>query len=112
MSLRGRLLLAQAPLGLALVFLGLVAVYSVSQLGEHSATILAENYNSVKAAEQMKESIERIDSGAIFFATGRREKAMSQIDEHRKRFAAELAVEGNNLTEPHEPEKFKALGDL
>jgi signal transduction histidine kinase len=111
MSLRGRLLLAQAPLGLALVFLGLVAIYSVSQLGEQSAMILAENYNSVKAAEQMKESIERIDSGAIFFATGRREKALTQIDEHRKRFAAALAVEGDNLTEPHEPEKFKTLCD-
>jgi signal transduction histidine kinase len=112
MSLRGRLLLAQAPLGLALVFLGLVAVYSVSQLGERSATILSENYRSVLAAQRMKESIERVDSGAIFFATGRKEKALAQIDEHRRRFAAELAVEGNNLTEPHEPEKFKTLCEL
>jgi signal transduction histidine kinase len=103
--------LAQAPLGLALVFLGLVAIYSVSQLGERSATILSENYRSVLAAQRMKESIERVDSGAIFFATGRKDKATAQIDEHRKRFATELAVEGDNITEPHEPEKFKTLSD-
>ena len=62
MSLRAKLLLAQLPLALALVLVGVVAMWSVSMLSDLSQLILKDNYRSVLAAERMKESIERLDT--------------------------------------------------
>lgn len=78
LNLRGKLLLAQIPLGLALALVGVVAVSSVRALGISSDQILKENYRSVLAAQRMKESLERIDSAAIFFASGRKELCLNR----------------------------------
>ncbi|HEV2971984.1 MAG TPA: ATP-binding protein [Pirellulales bacterium] len=99
MSLRAKLLLAQLPLALALVLLGVVAVWRVSALSHQSELILKDNYRSVLAAQRMKESIERLDSAAIFIVAGERNRAEPQIAEHRNKFAAELQVQENNITE-------------
>src|ERR1700694_5002607 len=109
MSLRAKLLLAQAPLGIALVVLGIVGVWSVSSLGVQSQRILQDNYRSVLAAQRMKESIERLDSGAMFGAIGERDRAIAQIEEYRPQFEAELAVQEGNITEPGEQEATAAL---
>ena len=50
MNLRGKLLLAQIPVGVALALMGLVAISAVSLLGTSSQEILSENYRSVLAA--------------------------------------------------------------
>jgi two-component system, NtrC family, sensor histidine kinase KinB len=99
MSLRAKLLLAQLPLALALVLLGVVAVWRVSALSHQSELILKDNYRSVLAAQRMKESIERLDSAAIFIVAGERNRAEPQIAEHLKKLAAELQVQENNVTE-------------
>ena len=61
MTFRTRLLLAEAPLALALALVGLVAVLTVGQLGRAGEEVLANNYRSVLAAQRMKEALERID---------------------------------------------------
>ncbi|HEV3416079.1 MAG TPA: hypothetical protein VG056_04680, partial [Pirellulales bacterium] len=99
MSLRAKLLFAQLPLAMALVLLGVVAVWGVSALSHQSELILKDNYRSVLAAQRMKESIERLDSAAIFIVAGERNRAEPQIAEHLKKFAAELQVQENNVTE-------------
>jgi signal transduction histidine kinase len=109
MTLRAKLLLAQAPLGLALVALGVVAVWSVSSLGERTRTIFQENYRSVLAAQLMKESIERLDSAALFIPLGRGDLAEPQIRENRRRFEAKLRVQEGNITEPGEYEATTQL---
>ncbi|HEX3655570.1 MAG TPA: ATP-binding protein [Pirellulales bacterium] len=112
MNLRGKLLLAQIPVGLALVLVGLVAVASVSMLGASSQNILSENYRSVLAAQRMKESLERVDSAALFFASDRRQLALEQATLHRKRFEAELEVEEGNITEPGERDAARRVRTL
>ena len=109
MTLRGKLLLAQAPLGIALAVLGVVAVATISSLGARARLILKDNYRSVLAAQRMKESIERIDSAAVFLLLGRKELADRQAEENRARFEFELEVQEGNITEPGEPEKTKRL---
>ncbi len=104
MTIRARLLLAAAPLALALVLLGVFAVRSISFLGHTSEAILAENYRSVLAAQRMKEALERLDSAVLYVALGHRDEGMAQIAPHRKLFEDELGVEEGNLTEPGEPE--------
>lgn len=99
MTLRGKLLLAQVPLLVALIFLSALALSSVSSIGGSAQGILRENYRSVLAAQRMKEAVERMDSGALFLVAGQRDKGLLQIAAHRGRFEAELRIEEANITE-------------
>jgi two-component system, NtrC family, sensor histidine kinase KinB len=110
--LRGKLLLAQLPLGLALVALGILSVAAVSQISRHLQLILQDNYRSVLAAQRMKEAIERLDSAALFIPLGKRDLARQQIKENRQRFEAELKIQENNITEPGEQEATDLLRAL
>ncbi len=109
MRLRSKLFLAQLPLGIALAVVALIAVFEITKLGESSERILAENYRSVLAAQRMKDSIERMDSAALFLVVGQRDRALTQAAEHRRRFEAELRVEERNITEPREADVARKL---
>ncbi len=109
MTLRGKMLLAQAPLLLALLFLSGLALITVSFVGGSAQNIMRENYRSVLAAQRMKEAIERMDSGALFILAGQREKGLLQAANNRRHFSAELHVEEENLTEPGEAEAARKL---
>src|SRR5262249_35823058 len=109
MNLRTKLLLAQAPLGIFLALVCVLSVVMISSLGSHSQTILKDNYRSVLAAQRMKESIERMDSAALFLIAGQREKGVQQAAEYRPLFEAELKVQEGNITEPGEREVTERL---
>ena len=102
MTLGRKLALAQAPLALALVVVGVVSTVVTTRLGERSRLILADNYRSVLAAQRMKESLERIDSLAVFKILGRLPEATSDIATHRSSFESEIRVQEGNITENRE----------
>ncbi|MES1205428.1 MAG: ATP-binding protein [Pseudomonadota bacterium] len=102
MTLRARLLLAQVPLALALVIVGVVSAVVTTQLGERARLILADNYRSVLAAQRMKESLERIDSFSVLVTLGRTARAETDMARHQTIFATELAVQEGNITEAGE----------
>ena len=104
MNLYRKLLLAQSPIALALVSLGIFSVVAISYLGSHSQTILKDNYRSVLAAQRMKEAIERMDSAALFLVAGQHEKGVQQAAKYRPIFEAELKVQEGNITEAGEKE--------
>ena len=104
MNLFKKLLLAQSPIALALVSLGIFSVLAISYLGSHSQTILKDNYRSVLAAQRMKEFIERMDSAALFLVAGQNEKGVQQAAKYRPIFEAELKVQEGNITESGEKE--------
>jgi signal transduction histidine kinase len=104
MNLYRKLLLAQAPLALALATMGIFSVLVVSYLGTHSQTILKDNYRSVLAAQRMKEAAERMDSAALFMVAGERQKGIEQAEKNRPIFEAELKVQEGNITEAGEKE--------
>lgn len=109
MTFRTKMLLAQAPMGLGLAFVGLAAVMAISSLGVHSQIILKDNYRSVLAAQRMKEAIERLDDTAQPLLLGDKKKMEQQTTLHKQRFESELRVVESNLTEPGEPEITRRL---
>jgi NtrC-family two-component system sensor histidine kinase KinB len=124
MTLRSKLLLAQAPLVLALVLMGVIASAVISSLSRESESILEHNYRSVLAAQRMKESLERMNNVALFVIAGQgagqepgqgaREPArgIEQAERHREQFEAELQVQEENITEPGEREATQRLRAL
>jgi signal transduction histidine kinase len=108
-TLRGKLLLAQLPLVVALLAVGIAGGLFLAQLGRSARSILEDNYRSVLAAQRMKESAERLDSAALFRVWGRPERAEEVAREHRRRFEAELRVQEGNVTEPGERDATQQL---
>jgi NtrC-family two-component system sensor histidine kinase KinB len=75
-----------------------------------SERIIAENYDSVVAAQEMKESLERQDSAGLFALLGRSDRAIPQVREHRDRFDAAYRRAAANITESGEAEIVQAIG--
>jgi len=105
--LRSKLLLAQAPLALVLVLLGVLSMRAISFLGHNAELILRDNYRSVLAAERMKEAAQQIDHAALLLATGR--VRPGQDSGPRGRFEAALREQEGNVTEPGEHESTAVL---
>ena len=74
------------------------------RLGTESRLILADNYRSVLAAQRMKESLERVDSNALYILAGHSKNAWEGIARNRAIFENELRVQEGNITEPGERE--------
>ena len=102
MTFRTRILLAQAPLGIALALVAVLAVRTVGVLGISAEAILTENYRSVLAAQRMQSAIEALDREALFRLSGRGQLDAAAVDRQTEKFGTELAVEENNITEEGE----------
>ncbi|HUL60531.1 MAG TPA: ATP-binding protein [Anaeromyxobacteraceae bacterium] len=107
MTLRGKLLAAQAPLALVLVVFGVASTRAITALGGSPELILKDNYRSVLAAERMMEALERLQAQALARATGRKEDPAA--GDQASRFEAELAAQEGNITEPGEEEATRRL---
>ena len=108
-SLRTRLLAGYLVFIGALAVLGGLSVWRLEEVGAVAHRILSENYESVVAAQNMKESLERQDSAALFALLGRRELAVRQLKDHRQRFDAAFERAAHNLTEPGEEQIITAI---
>ena len=109
MKLRTKLVLGYSGFILALGLLGAWSARTLSRMSDVSGLIISENYDSVVAAQDMKESLERQDSAALFELLGQHDRAMSQVAEHRIRFDAALGKAAANLTEVGESEIVAAI---
>jgi NtrC-family two-component system sensor histidine kinase KinB len=99
MTLRARLVAVFVGLVTALAGLGAWSAWRLWDMGAVANRIIADNYASVVAAQQMKESLERQDSALLFALLGERERAGAQLAEHRARFGAAFAAAAGNITE-------------
>jgi NtrC-family two-component system sensor histidine kinase KinB len=109
MTLRTKLLTGYGVFITALVVLGAWSAWRLHEMGKVSRRIMSENYDSVVAAQEMKETLERQDSAALFALLGAREKALTQLREHRARFDQNFQKAANNITEPGETEAVAAI---
>src|SRR5215510_14082026 len=109
MSLRAKLLLGYMLFIAALVTLGGWCAWHLREMGGVSRHIIADNYDSVIAAQDMKESLERQDSAALFALLGQHERARTQLREHRQRFNAAFERAAHNITEPGEGELIESI---
>src|SRR5262249_22849902 len=111
MSLRTKLLLGYLVFVIALVLLGAWSAWRLREMGGVSRRIMSNNYDSVVAAQEMKESLERQDSAALFALLGAREKAQTQLNEHRQKFDASFEKAANNITEIGERQAIDQIRD-
>ena len=109
MNLRNKLLLSFLIFIAALVALGVWSAWGLRELGGVSQRIIASNYDSVVAAQDMKESLERMDSAAVFLLLGERVRALSQFNQHHARFDAAFERAANNITETGEAQIIESI---
>jgi len=109
MSLRAKLLFSYLIFVAALVVLGGWSAWRLREMGSVSRRIISNNYDSVVAAQEMKESLERQDSAVLFALLGARDRAVAQLREHRARFDANFQKAANNITEAGEPQAIEAI---
>jgi PAS domain S-box-containing protein len=107
--LRSQLLLGYLSFVAALAALGAWSSWQLLRLSRVPRLIIAENYDSVVAAKDMKESLERIDSAALFLLLGRTDRSAPQLAAHRPRFDAAFERAAHNVTEPGEAELIERI---
>src|SRR5215813_2577054 len=109
MSLRSKLLVGYLVFIAALVVLGAWGAWRLREMGGVSRRITSNNYDSVVAAQEMKESLERQDSAALFALLGAHDRALAQLREHRTRFDQNFEKAANNITEVGESAAIEAI---
>jgi len=112
LGLRQKISLGFGALLVIIVVIGTQSVLHLSRLGASIDVILRENYRSVIACQQMKEALERIDSGILFVLLGHAREGNDLIRDNQAAFEESLEAALNNITLPAEGEKAARLRDL
>jgi len=112
LGLRQKISLGFGGLLIIILVIGVQSILNLSKLGESIDVILKENYRSVIACQQMKEALERIDSGLLFTLLGDGRQGEELILKNEGVFEKALQVELNTITLPGEGEKAALLKDL
>ncbi len=112
LGLRQKLSLGFGGLLLIILIIGIQSINHLTQLGQSIDVILRENYRSVIACQEMKESLERMDSGILFVLLGEKEKGAELIRTNEVVFEKALQAELNNITLPEEGKKAHHLQTL
>ncbi|HEX3554358.1 MAG TPA: ATP-binding protein [Thermoanaerobaculia bacterium] len=112
LGLRTKLTLGFVLLLAILIAVGVQSISLLDDLGGSIDVILRENYRSVIASEQMKETLERMDSGALFALAGEPQQGRAIAEQNRPRFDAALKTELGNITLPGEGERARRLRQL
>jgi NtrC-family two-component system sensor histidine kinase KinB len=105
LRLRQKISLGFGGLLIIILLIGIQSILQLSRLGDSIDVILRENYRSVIACQEIKEALERIDSGILFSLQGYTQKGYEQIRINELAFEKALQVELNNITLPGEGEK-------
>ncbi|HET7290249.1 MAG TPA: ATP-binding protein, partial [Thermodesulfobacteriota bacterium] len=111
-GIRQKLALGFGGLLAIVVVIGLLTMSRIRELGYAVDVILKENYLSVVACQDMKETLERMDSGILFTFAGNNEEGLKLIDENTGKFRSALKSELNNITLPLEGEKAREIEKL
>ena len=111
-GLRQKISLGFAGVLLILLVVGYQSIVNLAHLGQSVDVILRENYRSVIACQEMKEALERIDSGILFVLLGDRDEGLSLIQTHEAAFDKALEVELGNITVPGEGQRAERLREL
>ncbi len=102
--MKRRIFFGLAPLFILLIAMGLYAVTLFTNLGNRVDVILRENFRSVLAGQQMKETAERMDSALFFSLVGEEERGRKLYAQNLPGFRENLRIELDNITLPGEAE--------
>jgi NtrC-family two-component system sensor histidine kinase KinB len=106
LTLRQKLSLSFAMLILLTIIVSVISVSQFVRLGHAVDLGLLNNYNSIVAAENMKEALERQDSAATLFITGADEKARQQFRQNVLQFQQQLDIATSNIVRSEERESI------
>ncbi len=112
LGIRQKLSLGFGGLLAVIVIIGLESVSLLSELGGSIDVILRENYRSVIASQEMKEALERMDSGMLFTLLGYQKEGLNLITENKAVFLKAMKSELENITIPGEQEKAIHIRNL
>jgi NtrC-family two-component system sensor histidine kinase KinB len=112
MTLRQKLALGFGGLLLVIAAVCIHSVLQFRELGRAVDVVLRENYESILACQEMKESLDRMDSGAVFLVLGHGEEGKNLLATNEPRFEKALERELRNITLPGEGEKAALLRQL
>lgn len=112
LGLRHKISLGFGALLVIILVIGAQSIHHLSRLGVSIDVILRENYRSVLACQQMKESLERIDSGYLFVLLGHTDQGKTLIRDNRISFERSLETELHNITLPDEGPMSARLQEL
>ena len=111
-GIRQKLMIGFGGLLAIIAVVGTLTMVQLDELGKAVDIILQENYRSVVACQDMKESLERIDSGMLYTLSGKTAEGNQLIAEYAASFSEALDVELGNITLPQELEKAKQIKTL
>jgi len=112
LGLRGKLVLGFGGLLALLTIVGVQSIVWLSRLGGSVDVLLRENYDSVVACQQMKEALDRMDSGALFALAGDPERGRQLAAANAPLFVKALDLELRNITLPGEGPAAFRIRDL
>jgi two-component system, NtrC family, sensor histidine kinase KinB len=112
LSLRHKLALGFGGLLAIIAVMGLLTYHQIDRLGNSIDVILRQNYRSVAACQEMKESLDRIDRDIILSVTEQREIDPRDIDDSERKFRKALETELGNITLHGEKEKAERIALL
>jgi signal transduction histidine kinase len=110
--MKKRIFVGLAPMLVLFVGAGIYAIWLFTQLGSRIDVILRENFRSVLAGQEMKETSERMDSGLFFGLVGEEARGRLMFDQNRPLFAQNLRRELSNITLPGEQELADKISAL
>ena len=87
MTLRQKLALGFGGLLIIVTVGGIHSALQLKELGHSVDVVLRENYESVLACQDMKESLDRMDSGAVFMVLGHEREGKELLAANEPRFA-------------------------
>jgi NtrC-family two-component system sensor histidine kinase KinB len=111
-GIRQKLMLGFGGLLAVVAAIGVLTMAQIDDLGKAIDVILKENYRSVVACQDMKEFLERMDSGILFTLAGNEKEGNDLVEEYGPKFRAALNVELSNITLPGERERVERIRTL
>jgi NtrC-family two-component system sensor histidine kinase KinB len=108
-GIRQKLMFGFGGLLAVIAIVGALTMVQIDELGKAIDMILKENYRSVVACQDMKESLERMDSGTLFTLAGNELEGNRLIEEYTSKFRDALNIELGNITLPGEREKAEII---
>ncbi|MCK9293973.1 MAG: ATP-binding protein [Desulfobulbaceae bacterium] len=111
-GIRQKIMFGFGGLLVAVAAIGMLTMAQIDDLGNAIDVILKENYRSVVACQDMKEALERMDSGILFTLAGNQEEGNRLIEAYTPEFRAALERELDNITLPGERERMERIKNL
>ena len=109
MGLRVKILSGFLILSLMLLIAGLWSIYELHFLGASVQKILDENYQSIHAAKNMKEALEREDSAILLLMLGKWEQGRQILGSADSVFKENFDFANSNITIPGEEERLRQI---